>query len=370
MMPRPNLTFLIALYLLPVMGQNKILRTDHHVTRSLSTPSRGQTTKIYVREVKQQVAANTATANKVVLFVHGAGTPGEVAFDVPYKDYSWMEYLAKAGFDVFAMDMTGYGRSTRPASMDNPCNLTPQQQAAFIPKLIPKPCDALDPHPLSTIASDWNDIGAVVDHLLALRHVTQVSLIGWSLGGPRAGGYASQNMQKVDRMVLLSPAYGRKTPMDPPAQRQLGAVMNTQSNAEFMANWTSQIGCPDQMDAAVAKVVWNEMLASDPVGSKWGSGIRRAPQVTTWGWNLAAATSLKIPVLLVAPAHDKQVVPEGVRRLYEDLGSSQKVLVDLACTSHNALWEKNHTLLFQASLDWLTKGSVNGLQTGEVKLGY
>ncbi len=69
----------------------------------------------------------------VVLFVHGAGTPAEVSFDVPYKDYSWMAYLANAGFDVFSMDMTGYGRSTRPPAMNDPCNLSKEQQARFVP---------------------------------------------------------------------------------------------------------------------------------------------------------------------------------------------------------------------------------------------
>ena len=76
----------------------------------------GQTTQIYVREraLPATVAARRLAADRVVLFVHGAGTPAEVAFDVPYQDYSWMAYLANAGFDVFSMDMTGYGRSTRP----------------------------------------------------------------------------------------------------------------------------------------------------------------------------------------------------------------------------------------------------------------
>ena len=45
-----------------------------------------------------------------------AGTPAEVAFDVPYRDFSWMGYLASAGFDVFSMDMTGYGRFHSPCS--------------------------------------------------------------------------------------------------------------------------------------------------------------------------------------------------------------------------------------------------------------
>jgi hypothetical protein len=56
--------------------------------------------------------------------------------------------------------------------------------------------------------------------------------------------------------------------------------------------------------------------------------------------------------------------------MYADLGSPQKVLVDLACSSHNAMWERNHLLLFRASLEWLTKGTVNGMEQGTVRLGY
>jgi hypothetical protein len=59
-----------------------------------------------------------------------------------------------------------------------------------------------------------------------------------------------------------------------------------------------------------------------------------------------------------------------VRELYTDLGSHQKVFIDLACSSHNAMWEKNHLLLFHASLEWLTRGSVNGKQEGMLRLGY
>ena len=104
-----------------------------------------------------------------MLFVHGAGTPAEVAFDVPQHDYSWMAYLAHAGFDVFSMDTTGYGRSTRPAAMNDPCNLAKERQGAFVPSLIPAPCAPSYPHALTTIASDWNDIDAVVDYIRALR---------------------------------------------------------------------------------------------------------------------------------------------------------------------------------------------------------
>jgi hypothetical protein len=86
--------------------------------------------ELYVRN-KRPGALARFTADNVVLFVHGAGTPAEVSFDVPYKDYSWMAYLAHAGFDVFSMDMTGYGRSTRPNVMNDACNLSAEQQTAL-----------------------------------------------------------------------------------------------------------------------------------------------------------------------------------------------------------------------------------------------
>jgi hypothetical protein len=90
------------------------------------------------------------------------------------------------------------------------------------------------------------------------------------------------------------------------------------------------------------------MLESNPVGATRGSGARRAPQVTWWGWNAAVAGQLMAPELLVSPALDKQVPPERVPDLFADLGTRSKLLVDLGCSSHNALWERNHLLIFKA----------------------
>jgi pimeloyl-ACP methyl ester carboxylesterase len=353
---------------------NRLLRIDHYVQVRSKVPAISeQLTQIYFREV---VEAGTAlrgglAADRVALFIHGAGTPGEVSFDVPYQDYSWMAYLAHAGFDVFAMDMTGYGRSTRPAAMNDPCNLAPAQQAGFVPVLISAPCSASYPHQMTTLASDWHDIDAVVDQIRVMRHVGKVSLLAWSLGGPRSAGYAARHADKVAKLVLLAPAYNRAAKEEPPAQVPAdGAAMTSQSRAEFIANWDRQVGCADQYDTGARDSVWSEMMLSDPVGATWGTGVRRAPQVTSWGWTTAVVKNTQIPTLMVTGAHDKQVNPDRVRELYTDLGSPQKIFVDLACSSHNAMWEKNHLLLFRASLEWLTQGSVQGKQEGMLRLGY
>jgi pimeloyl-ACP methyl ester carboxylesterase len=347
------------------------LQTINHYVRVRSTaPSmNGQFAQLYVRErASARVLARGGAG--VVLFVHGAGTPAEVAFDVPSGDYSWMGYLADAGFDTFSVDMTGYGRSTRPSAMNDPCNLARNQQSIFVPALIAAPCAPTFPSAATSIASDWNDVDATVDYIKSLRGADRVSLVAWSLGGPRAGGYAAQHPEKVRKLVLLAPGYNRTASDNPPAQPPAGAAMNTQSRSEFLANWDRQVGCADQYDAGVAETVWSQMVESDPVGATWGPGVRRAPQTTNWGWNTAMVGRTQAPTLMVTGVHDKQVAPARVRELYADLAAREKVFVDLGCSSHNAMWEKNHAILFKASLEWLSQGSVNGAKEGMLRLGY
>ncbi len=352
----------------------KLTTTELSVRVTSTAPSMaGQRAQLYVREVAlpSTVVGGKAGADKVVLFVHGAGTPAEVSFDVPYQDYSWMAYLAKAGYDVFAMDTTGYGRSTRPKVMDNACNVPPDAQAQYVPKPLKATCPAAYTQPITTMGSDWDDIGAVVDHLRALRGVEKIALVGWSQGGPRTAGYTARNPAKISKLVVLAPAYNRTGPSAPPNPfPAMNGPMTSQTRADFDANWNRQVGCADQYDPAASAAVWSEMLASDPVGATWGPGMRRAPQVPSWGFNQAVVAKMNTPFLMIAGAHDKQVPPERVRDLYADLGSPQKVFVDLACSSHNAMWERNHALLFAASLEWLQKGTYNGQSKGEFKLGY
>src|SRR5262245_29219574 len=146
----------------------RLLTIDHFVKVQSTVPAiAGQPAQIYVRERVQAGTAlrGSVAGDRVVLFVHGAGTPAEVAFDVPYQDYSWMAYLARDGFDVFSMDTTGYGRSTRPPPMNDPCNLAKDRQAGFVAA----PCAPSYPHAMTTIASAWDAIKAAVHYIRSLR---------------------------------------------------------------------------------------------------------------------------------------------------------------------------------------------------------
>lgn len=349
------------------MAQNPIASTDHHVSVVSTAPSqKGETVQLYLRERVR----GTPDPNKLVLFVHGAGTPAEVSFDVPYADYSWMAYLANAGYDVFAVDMEGYGRSARPAAMNEKCNLNDAKRAEY---KVSADCKPTMTSGVTTLESDWNDVDAAVNYVLGLRHGTKLNLIGWSQGGPRAAGWAAQHPEKVNRMVLLAPAYnnGGARPsaaaQTPPAR---GSAFNVQTHADLVKLWNGQAPCPGQYEQAALDSIWKEMLASDPVGASWDPAARRAPVTARGpGWTQDMARNTKIPTLMVSGQSDGQVNPQNVRNLYADIGGD-KVFVDLACSSHNAMWEKNHLVLFAASREWLDKGTVNGQKNVMLKLGY
>ncbi|MDA9909392.1 alpha/beta hydrolase [Gammaproteobacteria bacterium] len=343
-------------------GNTDILRAEHFVpVVSMVLSMTGSVSQVYVRErVSERVRNQNDLEGKVVLFIHGAGTPAEVGFDVPVPGFSWMEYLADKGLDVFSMDMTGYGRSTRPLVMNDRCNLSPAQQE----ELFGDSCDPSYAFATTSMASDWHDIDGVVNYLRELRGVEKVHLVGWSQGGPRSGGYAAQHSDKVANMVLLAPAYRSNTPALESELDFRGAALTKQSHDDFVNNWNRQVGCTDQYSQLVSDAVWSEMLASDPVGATWGSGVRRAPRAMTFGWNEAVVANTQTPLLMVAGTHDAQVNAQLVKNLYADYGAAEKVYFEMTCSSHNAMWEKDAEILFEATYQWLTTTTYNGLSSG------
>jgi len=312
----------------------------------------------------------------VVLMIAGATQPSMSIYDVPFKDYSWMTYLAQAGFDVFAMDLTGYGLSPRPA-MDDPCNASIVQQLAL---LIPNPLANTCPPSYAfkmAIQSDWDEIDTVVDYLRKSRGVDRVSLVGWSRGGPRIGGYTARHGEKVEKLVLYSPAaYDRdrtssEPPRDPVTHRLIpepGILMQVQNVKGILANWDSnwkpQIPeeCVPAFEPDIRDVVGSSCLESDPLGSTWGTdGVWRAPvQNTLWGWNATDAGKIIAPTLIIRGLRDVQALEPPQRLLFADLKAAQKVFVRVACAGHQLLFENQHMILLRASEKWLRDGTFAG----------
>src|SRR5262245_59189394 len=74
---------------------------------------------IYVRNKRPADLARFAP-ERTVLMVHGSTYPAHTGFDAPLGGQSWMEFIAARNYDVYCLDVRGYGRSTRPKQMAEP----------------------------------------------------------------------------------------------------------------------------------------------------------------------------------------------------------------------------------------------------------
>jgi pimeloyl-ACP methyl ester carboxylesterase len=137
--------------------------------------------KLYVRNKRTEDLKQFAS-EKTLLFVHGASQPAEATFDLPLAGLSWMDYIAQHGWDVYLIDVRGYGRSTRPAEMDQP------------------PASNL---PIATTDVAVKDVGSAIDFILQRRGVSKLSLMGWSWGTVIMGAYTADHNDKIDRLVFM-----------------------------------------------------------------------------------------------------------------------------------------------------------------------
>jgi pimeloyl-ACP methyl ester carboxylesterase len=318
---------------------------------------------IHVRHKVDPSAKSIDPTNRVVLFIHGGTVPSPAAYDLEFQDYSWMDRLAREGFDVWAMSFAGFGWSARPG-LDDPCNVNPEHQKVLIGRTLAAPCQAHFPRQFNTIVGQWREIDSVVDHIRRATNSPKISLIGWSAGGPRAGGYASQNPDKVNRLFLYAPS-----PPNPDLKLTDkvadGYTTNLQTRDDlFNGRWKKEIGCgAEQADTAVQEPLWSAIMAQDRIGAGWGSeeGVMRSPTLTAFGWTPEMVQKLKVPMLLIVGEFDN---PTGRKLTYDLASSPSKVLVNVDCASHFMVWERQRKILQDASVEWLRDGTYQGSKAG------
>ena len=88
--------------------------------------------RLFIRNERLAVMTQYRS-EKTVLYVHGATQAASSTFDLKIDRESWMDYIARHGYDVYLVDLRGYGRSTRPPEFAKPVNENPQSLFQFGP---------------------------------------------------------------------------------------------------------------------------------------------------------------------------------------------------------------------------------------------
>ncbi|MGB7756504.1 MAG: alpha/beta hydrolase [Salinisphaera sp.] len=273
-------------------------------------------------------------AGRALLFVHGATYPG-VMFDVPGA--SWMTRAVADGYDAYALDVRGYGGSTRPECMAAP----PEAGDPF--------CRAEDAAA---------DIADAIAEIRRRAGVARVDVVAWSWGTMTTACHVAAGDSAVGRLVLFAPVYGIKNPgwvdwLSEPGQpsrlRRLGAY-RTESRAQADARWSAQITAARAdawRDPAILSAWFGAMRADEP-----GDAVRAPNGVMLDLWSAFNgrprydAARIQVPTLVIRGGADTTATRADALALLDALGASEKAYVEIAHASHFALLEHRRHVLF------------------------
>lgn len=296
--------------------------------------------RIYVRN-KRPAGIETFNADRIVIMQHGA-TYGSAAFDLPFGGLSWMDYIAARGFDVYCLDLPGYGRSERPPQMRAPAANNPPFMRT------PEAADAL---------------ACVIEFVRARRQVDKLCLIGWSWGTAITGYFTAANAGRVERLVLYAPVWDR-TDGGPSAihvEGELGAHRTIDRAATIKRR---QNGLTDAQKDTVMPPAWFEQwwqatTASDPESPP---GTIRAPngvvQDSIEFWNagkpLYDPSRITAPTLVIVGEWDRDTKPILAQTLFPLITNADwKRLTIVSGGTHSILMERNRMLLFRSVQQFL-----------------
>jgi pimeloyl-ACP methyl ester carboxylesterase len=315
-------TCLLVIWLVPASADAQRILSE-----TFMIPAADPGIELHVRN-RHLEGRDSFPGERVVLFVHGATYPSETVFDIDLPGGSWAEHVARNGYDVYLVDVRGYGRSTRPAAMDAPPAENP---------------------PFATTTDAVKDVGSAIDFILKRRGISKLNLVGWSWGTALMAGYTMSNNNKVNKLVLYAPLWHLKAP--PPFS---GAGAYRTASRDVVRERGIR-GIPPQAVEGVSPTAWFDAwwratLATDPVGAKQNPPVVRAPNgvlkdvVDYWGAGKATwePEMIRVPTLLILAEWDQDTPLYMAQEIFAKLiNAPYKRHVVIGEGTHTVALEKN-----------------------------
>lgn len=245
------------------------------------------------------VTVSGSTPKKNILLIHGL-TYSSHEFDVDFADYSLVKFLARKGYAVWRLDLTGYGQSETVAD-------------GFM------------------VTSDYaaEDINAAVDKINAGK----IDLLGWSFGTVTTSKFAAKYPEKVRKLILYAPIFNG-----------LGAAKvekpfneNTWENAadDFQKLNNGEIDTK-MIELAVANTFLSNCWKYDKNSSPNGW---RVEILTDKSNRLIDIENVKCPVLIIEGTKDAYINRAALADAVKNL-SPDSEFVEFAGGSHVIMMEK------------------------------
>lgn len=289
---------------------------DAVVTSAVHWVSRGD-----VRLHVWEKFAGSPTGKPVLVLAHGSATAGKESFDlaVPGRtDYSLMDRFARAGFDVIALDVHGFGRSTHPEG-----------------------------HVTTDAAAE--DLGAVVDAVRRWRNVPRVHLLAWSWGTQYAGLFVAAHGDKVRRYVSYAQMHAdspdivrRRAELERYRTTPWITVPRDGWKARFQSSTPAEVTEPEAMDAFADAAAAIETRTS--TGPQLDM-VTRLPMVD--------ASRIGVPTLMIHGQYDDVADTSGLLPFFAQLPNPDKRYVVIPRAGHMMHLQAGRHAFFDAVVDFL-----------------
>jgi len=258
--------------------------------------------KLYMFRKRMGAPQSGKPGLPVLFLVHGSSI-SSTSFDltVPGKgEYSLMDAFARFGFDVWTMDFTGYGKSSRGEGNSN-------------------------------IADGVEDLKAALPVVVRETGQQRFHVFGESSGALRAGAFAMAHPEMIDRLVLAAFTYageGSPTLTDRAKQVEFYRTHNRRPRDRDMIRSIFTRDKPGTSDPAVG-----EALADAEM--KYGNDIPTGTylDMTT---NLPIVDPLKVhsPVLIVRGEYDGIATEVDLISFYTKLPYADRQFIILPGAAH------------------------------------
>lgn len=253
-----------------------------------------------------------------LLLVHGL-TYSSHEFDVDYKDYSLARFFARRGFNVWLLDIAGYGSSQEVAD-------------GFMPD--------------SDYAAE--DILAAVKVILEHEGRKSLDVLGWSWGTVTSGRFAADNPELVKKLVLYAPIVAGlgDIKVENPFNHNtwIHAAGDFQTNKDGTINY--EITEPEVVNAFQSNC-WRYDKDSSPNGGRRDLLVASTER-------LIPTENIEVPVLIIAGSKDDYVSPELCKEAFATLENKASRLEIIEGAAHAMMMEKPYYKIFrQKILDFL-----------------
>ena len=252
------------------------------------------------------------TGKPIVILCHGSATAGKESFDLQVKGkatYSLMDVLAQAGFDVFAPDVRGFGRSTHP-----------------------------DGHMTTMEAS--LDLNAVVDYILKQRKATKVNLLGWSWGTQYCGMFVMAQPGKVEKYISYaqmhvdSPDIAKRRPrIDAFRKDPYVTIPEAGWKPRFYSMAPAEANDPEVIDAYARTAA--QVEKKSPTGPQLDM-VTIMPMIN--------ARLIPVPTMIIHGQYDDVADMKGLLPFFSDLPNPAKQYVVVPNAGHMMHLQRGHQI--------------------------